>query len=282
MTTIPVDLLGSCVIRDALEFSQAAKGRLSICNFLQSNSAISLGSEKLSAIVDHNLTADDFKESSPVWYRWFMANAEETAYDILKNSTAQYLVTTLDECAYGYYLFENGNIESRLCLSAAITANNILLKLNYPYRKIDAIQECEKAVGYLKKHCSRLTNLYKAENIILVNFTPAQYYIDNNKLQTFYTPHEYEKLNSFLNTLYETFRSAISEAKIINLPSPLLGDPRHKWGKGARHFIREVYDFIADSILNAVENRKMSSSRKEELESIIISMMEKVVSKKDG
>lgn len=231
MDKTKINILGSCVLLDAVEFSSQAREKIEVANFLQNNSAITLGSAKLSEVCPYARGSEDFKATHPCWHRWFMANAEEEVYDRLRKSDAEYLLTSLDECAYGYYSFKKGDLEARICPSAAITANDILKKLGYIEKLASYQNESERMFELAQKHARHMRTIYSPEKTSLVKFVPAQHYIENGKIGQFTSDENQATLRNFFERLHEIFLTEMPEAQTITLPDNLLGDARHKWGK---------------------------------------------------
>lgn len=248
-----VDILGSCVLRDTFEFYQPLIESCIVSKFIQSNSPISLNSSKLSEVEPIKFSLNDFKKTNPVWYRWFMLNAEEGVYSHLNDKKSPYLILTLIENTYGYHEIKSENKEVRLCQSMAISKNNIFAKLKQKPRYIHFSKyNNSKVEASINEHVSKLKDIYKEENIIFIDFLPAHKYIKNGKVETYTDDNYYSDIVRSINNYNNQFYKLCPSSPAIKLPDNILGDPDHKWGLGAQHYIKPVYDYIGKSIYDII------------------------------
>lgn len=256
-----VDILGSCVLRDAFEFSEPLIESCNVNKFVQSNSPISLNSARLSEVEEVRFSLNDFKKTNPVWYKWFMLNAEEGVYPYLSDKKSHFLILTLIENTYGYHEIKSGTLEARLCQSMAISKNNIFAKFKQKPKYIHFSKyNNTKVEASITEHLSKLKDIYKEENIIFIDFLPAHKYIKNGKIETYTDDKYYSDLAKSINSYNNQFYKLCPTSPVIKLPDNILGDPDHRWGLGAQHYIKPVYDYIGKSIYDIIFDKPDNSN----------------------
>lgn len=258
---IHVDILGSCVLRDAFVISSILKDDYEVGRFVQNNPPTTSGFAKYSLIHGAAIPREAFSQSSACWFLWFELQSECKLYGYLAEQNAPYLICGIVESLYHFYYFDTPFGECRICESSAITQNKIDKKYQFP-RKVNPmdypIGEIEERVVMF---CDELKKIYKEENIILVKYYPARYYLlktaNGFETKLFTGDAFYKKVVHWLDRLYAKWVQTLPNAAVVEIPPGQEADPEHKWGLGNQHFVREVYDMIGVGIDAAVKHNSM-------------------------
>lgn len=258
---IKVDILGSCVVRDPFEMCRELKENYQVNFFAQNNPPITLGYDKLSETTGLTFVSEDFKNTPPVWFKWFSWNAEEELYTLLSQNKSKYLVVNLTEMYYPFYEFKSKNKISRICVSSGIEQNNIVQRF-YDYKVINPLDlDIESVYLDIDRYCNILKSLYDENHIIFVENFPSGDFIDSKSgfkiLKNFEKIKNNLKLIDYLNKVYCRFLSNIPSCHVVSLPDNVLASASHIWGLNPQHYIEEAYTYIGKQIDWIIQNLEL-------------------------
>ena len=136
---IQVDILGACTVRDTFEMCKTIQEKYKVNIFIQNNPPTTLGYDRLSSTTGISFCEDDFKNTSPAWFKWFTLNAEEEIFSYLSVNKSKYLIVNLCEIHYHFYEIRNDNKVARLCTQLGIQKNDIASKFPDGYKIINPL-----------------------------------------------------------------------------------------------------------------------------------------------
>lgn len=262
MKTIKVDIIGSCVTRDAFEFAKEIdiKNKYIINNYISKTSVISLLSKKL----EYNTYSIDNRKITDWESRQITYDLEKNWIDILLESDSDIIILDLIDERYDLYKIEE----------TYITKSNILNKSRFKTStKAQKIKrnskECEKLWSeYLDKYINKLKKLDK--KIIVHKAMWKDYYLNSNVnksvnnniyfkniLYGIYYGNIWGKKNDRIkfkrsiinkiesnNRILEKYYNSLTQAgnfKMIDIDKYNNADKGHKWGLAPFHYESSYY-----------------------------------------
>lgn len=256
MNYTSVDIHGSCVLRDTFEFYEPLKKLCTVNKFIQNNPIIAINQHSLNEISCIQIKPEDFAATAPVWYRWFNIQASANIFQYLSESPANYLLISIVECLYPYYQFNSGDKECKISNSYALVKNKIPEKYGFPGLSDPLILEPAVIEEYIRKYAEQIIKYYKEEDIILIRYDLAEYYIQSSdkthKIMYFPNLDKYPAYKQFLAMISEMLIRYLPRIKAVDLPEKLEGDPNHRWGLSPQHYVPSVYQYLGRHLLKLI------------------------------
>ena len=267
MEKIKLSVIGSCACRDFFEYDN---DQYEFHTDIRFCSPISLLAGPLDGIkVDFSDMTRKAMDVNGNWYKKTIINdINKTALSCLKENHGDYLILDFAESRMRVADVSFPNIEGKLKISYSgafrkqYTAN--LSRNVFKGAKFDISEPCFFDDDYWKKvieeFSSRLLEIFKEENIILIENMPAHYYVDSSDSLRVYSSkfHQNEILTCevFLPKLYEMFKNVCPKAKVIKIPACAIGVHNHKWGTHPFHFNKSYYMYLLESVNSLIANKK--------------------------
>ncbi|MPM58181.1 hypothetical protein SDC9_105010 [bioreactor metagenome] len=266
MSNIKIDIIGSCVTRDAFEFTKymLLNNKYSINNYISKTSIISLTSNIIDKVgCDISNTKMTAWEKRQVEY-----DLNKAWINILKKSDSDIIIIDLideryDICSINGTYFTKSNLFNKLKFKSD---NNIEIKnrfsedvYNLWFKSVESyIYELKKLKKKVLVHKALWKNEYVnnninkslSKNIYLNNIAYSLYYGNifdfRNKIRKFnnITQVKIEKNNKILNEYYNVF-TLEKDFQIIEILKDFKCDKGHKWGLAPFHYESDYYvEFI--------------------------------------
>lgn len=275
-----ISVIGSCVCRDLFEDDTE---NFEFHTDIRFSSPISMLAKPVDFI---KVDFDDFKKKAldvnGNWFKKTLINdINKTAFSALKERHGDYLIIDFTEARMTIAEYSWKDHDEKLLVSYSGTfrkqydANlkhgafkNAQAKFYPPLSYGDEFWN-----ETLKEFARKILDLFKEENIILIENLPAKYYVDvHGNLQPFTTPthfHEFIECNVLTPKLNEMFKNICPKAKVISIPPYALGDAKHKWGTNPFHFTKSHYSYLLECvktiIIDGKENELKNIYKKYEL-----------------
>lgn len=254
---ITVNILGSCVIRDAFAYGEAInEKRFKVNKFLQGQTLFSIFAPPLSSVTKGNIEAKDMIDLNSIWYRWALADTEKTALEQIKYSKSDYLFIGFEEILYDILKISNKtDNDKNTYISPDLycgKALEIFSKEKFSDINIERIstQDFVKTKNGLKylnfcldKISEEITRMYDLNHIILVEYFFAKSYISKkNTVELFNEKNSYagDKLIQYCD---QYFLKKVP-CYVVKLPADSFADEKHKWGLASQHFVPKVYAYL--------------------------------------
>ena len=256
-----INILGSCVLRDAFRIASEKKinddSYYTINKFYQFSNPFVYTQKK----PKYMLNIEDLAEFevSNFFKKCVVGDYNKTnLHDICNDGNGWFLFDLAE------FRFDVGKIQDR-GEDIYVTFTNKFVEMYsylYPDRDINdyvkktdiSIESCYEAIDILME----LVLERYGQNVIMVNdYLSYQFY--NNETNFYYTDNEaYSlKVNRFLSKLYNYVKNSYSTVKIVEMPKLLVGSLTHKWGKDRLHFLDDYYIYLyrqIDSIIRYSKN----------------------------
>lgn len=245
--TVNVDLISSCICRDAFEIGKRALSRHSykIDIFFQSTSPFSIYSP-----VDEGLSrveAEDLTYGSPWERRLILAELRKNLFERFGNDKRDsFLLLDCTDLSRSVYKLKG---DVYLLQTFVLEQNKSILR-DYQLEKIDPWDlPRELLEAKLDSFVSDIKQRYDLNRVIMCE----AYYVDkyatrDGHIKSF--SNTSEKLNDFASFCYEYLENALGKEQIHIIPMPkgVLGSELHKWGNSPRHFCPEYYQYLLSAI----------------------------------
>lgn len=266
MQTIKVDIIGSCVTRDAFEFAKNMKknNKYIINNYISKTSFISL--------VSDSIEEDKYKVSRKKmtnWeYRQIKYDLEKNWFEILQQSDSDIIIVDLIDERYDLYKLDNTYItRSNLFKKSKFNTNMLLKNIKRNSNEHNEIWEesIQKYIELLKSlnkpiivHKAMWKNTYiknkvnksVSKEIYIKNILYSFYYgnLKNNKKNVRYFRKRIQRQIELNNHILENYYKKIlnvDEFEKIEITKFYNADKGHKWGLAPFHYESGYYeDFI--------------------------------------
>lgn len=254
MEKYKISIIGCCVCRDLFEGDESFEFHTDI----RFSSPISMLADPVDFV---NANPDHFKKRVPGlegnWFKKTLINdINKTAFKALKERHGDYLVIDFTEArmAIAEYSWKNQNDKLLVSYSGAFRKQfDANLKSNlfknstckiYPPLSFDD-EYWEKTIS---RFSEKVLEIFKEENIVLIEDFPSNYYVDNNgALQVYTTKTHFQEIlecNTLIPRLNEMFKKKCPKVNVIKIPSNALGSSSHKWGTNPFHFQKNYYEYL--------------------------------------
>jgi hypothetical protein len=237
-------IFGSCVTRDAFEFTDKEKVKL-VRYFARS----SLGSTYANAKVKNI----DISPIESNFQRSIVASDLDKEFPVfLENNEFDYIVyDAIDE---RFYLLEMQ--DGSFC-----TLSNELKQVENSYRqfiKREILSASDEFFAYWEKgwnsFLKQLESLGKRSSLLINKVFWAKNTISGDNFLPSYTDNGINKANAFLAKLYERMSQDIPQNQFMEFDDNLLiGSDNHKWGKSPFHYMDEYY-MHCSAFMNGTKN----------------------------
>ena len=231
---IKVGIIGSCVTRDAFEFTESdfdVKG-----SYFPRASLISLISEPID-------TSTLEIKTDQQWIKWVLTNDyNKSSISQLKQKSPQ--VICIDLIEERYDLISVGN--------SYLTKSDEFQKYNSITSNISDAQTIKRGSDIAEElffdkalhFCKRINETFPDALIIIHEAQYCNYYRENGQLKKFSEKKCYinSLTNSRLNAYYTLLKENIKNSISINIDDQLcISCKHHKWGLSPFHYIDEYY-----------------------------------------
>lgn len=271
MEKIKLSVIGSCACRDFFEYGN---DQYEFHTDIRFCSPISLLAEPLDGIkVDFSDMTRKAMDVNGNWYKKTIINdINKTALSSLKENHGDYLILDFAESRMRVADVSFPNVEGKLKISYSgafrkqYTAN--LSRNVFKDAKFDITEPCFFDNDYwtkvIEEFSSKLLEIFKEENIILIENMPAHYYVDSSDSLRVYSSkfHQNEILTCevLLPKLYEMFKEVCPRAKVIKIPAYAIGVYNHKWGTHPFHFNKNYYLYLLESVNSLIVDDKKDNN----------------------
>lgn len=239
---VTIDILGSCVTRDAFAF---ITNDLKLNSYYPRSSLISIYAPPL------NIKKDGIEIKSEYQQRLIYWDLNKEFFKHIKKSEAEVLIIDFMDERLGVLKFQNTYITN----SDELNLSNI--KKIFKTEKLDFNEEYMELweISALKFIHDIRKRPYK--NVILHKAFYMDNYIDEAGEKHLYTDptvlNRIDSRNSMLNRMYKFIENNISNVEIIEPPG-FAADKSHKWGFLPFHYEYKYYKYFMDS-LNSLINK---------------------------
>ena len=238
-TKIKIDIFGSCVSRDVLEY-QSTKD-LEVNNYIARQSLISAVSKPV------RIDEEELNIESPFQKRMVLHDFRKDAFRILRENKGDYLMIDLIDERFPLACIDNSYVtySNELSLSGYIQTPHIirctrkqyngLLKLIF--RKEKWFIEQNNLDEFIKMFCDNIIDIY-GESIIIHHV-----YLQNQFIN---------KVNGYYKYLYQKLKEWIPHAYNIALSDKYFADEKHKWGLAPMHFEIHYYEKVIEKMMSYI------------------------------
>lgn len=232
-----LDILGSCVTRDALEFTEESQYTLE--TYFARSSLISLYSPKVDIKREDIQLASDFQKEM-VYYdltKYFPRYIKETEADYL-------LIDFIDERME--VLERNGSYITR---SNEFVHSNVNEQIQYEASALNKEEINELWKKSALQLIEDLKGRFNPEQIILHKALWRYSYIDKNgEEQTFKEHYWIKRNNDKIDGYYEFFQENFPGIHVIDLNDQYHADESNKWGLSPFHYEEKYYKAFIEQL----------------------------------
>lgn len=250
-TKIKIDIFGSCVSRDVLEYQGSRK--LEINNYIARQSLISAVSKSVE-INENQLNIDSLFQKRMILYDF-----RKDTFQVLRENKGDYLMIDLIDERFPLVCIDNSYVtfSNELSLSGYIKSPKIMRckkssgLLNFIFRKTKWLIGQDKVDVYIHMFCNKLMEIYSQEQIVIHEVYLQNQYLDSkNQIKDFdnNTIGYNNRINEYYRYLYQTLKKIMPHAYYILLSNNYVADEKHKWGLSSMHFQAEYYADVLDKL----------------------------------
>lgn len=239
-----INIYGSCVSRDI--FALAKDDKFELKSYIARQSVISAVAPKIPCVEIPLHNSSSFK------MRVVEYDLHKSAFEVLKANKSDYLLLDMiDERFPLLPLFGSYATASNEFYESAPEKYCSAEKLEKHLKdgKLYLGEQCvEDAV---KEFCSRLTEIYYPEQIIIHYATMLdQYRSKSGRVKTFpfYQLNANHRLNAVIEAIYSRIQSYLPGVYVIRESDGMVADENHKWGLAPMHYEQEYYVRVLNKI----------------------------------
>ena len=255
-TKIKIDIFGSCVSRDVLEY-QSTKD-LEVNNYIARQSLISAVSKPV------RIDEEELNIESPFQKRMVLHDFRKDAFRILRENKGDYLMIDLIDERFPLACIDNSYVtySNELSLSGYIQTPHIisctrkqytgLLKLIF--RKEKWFIEQNNLDEFIKMFCDNIIDIY-GESIIIHHVYLQNQFINNQNQLRYFDDNSIgynNRVNGYYKYLYQKLKEWIPHAYNIALSDKYFADEKHKWGLAPMHFEIHYYEKVIEKMMSYI------------------------------
>ena len=231
--SITVDIWGSCVSREILNYTEA----VNCGKYILQNPIHTLNSKPFA--IKREQIKGSSRFISDMTYLEFTKKSKEY---FETNFKSEFLIIDAADCRANIAILN----ESKIALF--MLTNQVLKELNM--RESCVLREASEIsvkewTRYADEFCDFILKKYKESNIIINCFNFARKYVQNRKILTFEEQKQFNEENAHTNLVTDILKNNLPKAKRINAIFPVIGDTEHHLGKSSLHFIEKIYEVQA-------------------------------------
>ncbi len=250
-------MIGSCVLQDLLEIPkempeyEAIKSEYVVERFVESINPLSAVSPNLDPAMAEALVRESAASTAIDSYKQnFKLDVEKTWDDYLGQLQSDWLLIDLSTIRLNVRRVGNSyvtlELEERMTkglaeAQSAPTLAQIKDGLIAEMSELSEEQLCEIFEAYYQ----RLLGLYPQKKIVFFDVKHVFSYIDEAG-EFIPSPNErlnfqYSRDNELIELARKVAKKCMPRAHFVDAPVTMVGDIRHKWGKGGMNYVQEVY-----------------------------------------
>lgn len=244
-----ISIFGSCVSRDIFEFDKL--NQFELCSYIARQSIFSAVSNPV------NFTEEAIHLTSPFQKRMLLMDLHKNTFEKLKADDSEYLLIDLIDERFSLIK----------CNESFCTASNEFIngisKFFEPIKLLNKnIKNGNLFVGQLPvdnlvdEFCSRISDIYKSEHIILHKAKMVDYYmtLDGNieKFTGGYLKNN-KYLNKILDYMYSRIEKNLPGINVIDEMEGTVASEKHKWGLAPMHYEEDYYYRVLTKILKIIK-----------------------------
>lgn len=242
---VTVNIFGSCVTRDAIEYDDSESIKLLV--YIARQSVISAVSKPI------NLQQNDIRLDSEFQRRQVYYDLAKKAFEVFENSKSDLLlIDFIDE------RLELIKYKGSICTkSSYLTDSKYLEKTKHVPYQYDGIKTFRvngfKVEKYMRKFLKRITKIYEPRRIIIHRAKMLNEYIDINGDIHKFSEGQIRKnqiINRKLEYLYDLAESNLPGCFTIDISQEFNADEGQKWGLAPMHYEEDYYKKLMTEIVN--------------------------------
>jgi len=248
LPSISINIFGSCVSRDLLEYDAAKKVILNY--YFARQSIISTVSPRIPVVYDTINLCSNFQKRQLFW------DLNKSFIDLLEKNVSDYLIIDLVDERFPIVKL-GGSYVTR---SNALLESGIVKKEDAFFTKDEYIDEygnkSYQVEGtdikrYMDRFCEQVLMLYRPENIIFHVVKGAEFYYDERRFIQRFEPNvisNFRKLNRMWSYMYDYMYKNMVGCSFIDISERYMADCKHIWGLSPIHFQKEYYEDVLREI----------------------------------
>lgn len=250
---IKINIFGSCVSRDVLEYQQ--ERYIQLLQYFARQSIVSAVSKSVPLEENQLSLASSFQK------RMVLHDFKKDTFDELSRNSGDYLLIDLIDERFPLVKIDDSFVTYSNELACSNYLDNPIL-----VNKTKKISYCNKLLGkdsviwkvsgqlldkYILRFCKLINSIYLPEQIIIHEVYLSNQYLNKHGEKCSF-PENYFCSNNRTNQMYEYMYKKIYEympnVNRINMSKDFLADETHKWGLQPMHFQREYYETVLEEI----------------------------------
>ena len=250
-----LDICGCCVSRDTIEFSNDQQ--LGVSRFIHFSSPLALATD---SVLDKDFVhEDELQGETQFLKRCIVTDWLKTAFEQLKATSSKWLLMDIGHIRYdlGKLTRKSDGASSYITYSreAKEDVDTFFGKEAHPEYLFEVIHHLSipdnQLTELLKSFSDRILNIYKPENIILLETYLCEYYLDETeKLCVFESSNISEKI--FFQKCHQMLKEMLAGCRVIKFPSAVMANERHKWNKYPLHYVYDYYIYAYEAVRKIV------------------------------
>jgi len=230
-----VNIFGSCVSRDLLEFEKEKNFKLNC--YAARSSVVSVTSEPL-------LIKEDLALSSKFQRQQVLRDVTKGVWHELKENPSDYLMIDFIDERFPLGKFENSIITLSNEFIESRLLENQYTTVDREKRNKDYFVEGLSLFAYLDEFLDRIGKLYSSEQVILHRAKHVDKYIAKNgrikKFSLIYQQYN-QRMNAMLDYMYDYVEKKLPGCISLDFHGEYYADENHKWGLSTMHYERDYY-----------------------------------------
>ena len=245
-----INIFGSCVSRDLLEFEQERNFSLSC--YTARSSVISTVSEALL------VKEEDLEIASKFQKKQVYKDLTKSVWEEMREKPSDYLlIDFIDE------RFQIGKMDN-----SYFTLSNEFVLSHYLENQYKVLEREEvegqyyldgkSLYSFLDEFIQKVITQYSPEKVILHKAKHVNKYIDKKgrvkKFSKVYLQYN-QKINKLLDDMYDYVEEKLSGCVVLDFSEKYYADENHKWGLSTMHYERDYYIRVLNELSSILERR---------------------------
>lgn len=232
-----INIFGSCVTRDLLEYDK--KNKFSVGEYIARQSIISFLSKPI------KINEKDIRLESNFQKRQLISDLSKNGFQRIKNNAGDLLIIDLieerfkiGEIGKTYFTLSNEFNQSEIFKNERIRIYEKKILNGKIYFKYKDVKK------YINQFVKIILEIYSQNQIVIHEVYLSNYYLGENSVKKEF-PRNYIgynlKINKILEYMYFCLKQALPHAYVISNSKKYVADIEHKWGLAPMHFQEEYY-----------------------------------------
>ena len=271
---VSVNIIGTCICRDIFGM-QPQNGGVNVTRFVQDISPVvcARGRAFLYKYDEINNIIEQESGMTAFAKRNFILDFIGKGLSYVNEVQADYLILDMGCCRFDCYLFDNGNMLTKM-------HNDARKQLDYMDKILTFLHEEEtfETIGdsneiimlmekYLPIYFENIKKMYPLNKIIFVETQITDWKIcrDGSFAENPY-PKILQNWKQRIDYANKLARKYLDGCHVIEFPQGVYADENHKWGPGALHYVKDYYNY-AFMCMKHILNKCDKDKEKELLDS---------------